>query len=171
MAGDMPDREELIRQGIERFKRGELRVYRPLPSLPSPKLNRQRKVKLVFWALFLILTVICLWILKEPHNAELQPEIRAAADRQHEACSSASIICQQFVRLRIPTPATAKFGPPTEEICDAAADGSVIIGSYVDSQNLSGATVRQKFACAVKPSGGDRWKLIRLEFLPWQVGG
>lgn len=64
---------------------------------------------------------------------------------------------QNFVKLKLLCPATAKF--PAAEA--KAVDGQWAVSSHVDSQNAQGATVRTYWLAMLENQGGE-FKLIDL---------
>ncbi len=78
---------------------------------------------------------------------------------------SAFVMCKQFVTERLKSPSTAVFptygsdGTITVRLSDVA----FISNAYVDSQNGFGATVRTKYACTVRHTGGANWRLDDLK--------
>jgi hypothetical protein len=71
-------------------------------------------------------------------------------------------VCQDFVRDKLPSPASALF--PAFEDADVfdLTGGQVRALGHVDSQNRYGAMIRSTFNCTVTPLGGTRWKLDSL---------
>lgn len=78
----------------------------------------------------------------------------------------AHIMCKDFVKDKLTSPGSAIFSDEyTHEVMN---DGvTFVIGSDVDSQNIMGATLRTRYACAIKYVGGEgeAWKLVKLKFV------
>jgi hypothetical protein len=70
-------------------------------------------------------------------------------------------MAERFVSERLACPATARFSPtPAIE-----RDGNTWrVTSYVDSQNLFGATVRRHWTVTVKAHGLGQWELLNLDW-------
>lgn len=90
------------------------------------------------------------------------------AERKREAWA----IARQFVEDRLVSPGTADYGSVWKGTHQSAQDAVTIVegehGGYqvcgwVDSQNALGATVRTHFVAWLKPTSGEKWKLISLD--------
>jgi hypothetical protein len=80
--------------------------------------------------------------------------------------------CQTFISYQVNTPRTLQF--PWRFSNDVAlqvsVNGTYEISGWFDSENDSGATVRQHHACSVRWLGMDLgWGLRSLEISPWVV--
>lgn len=78
----------------------------------------------------------------------------------------AAIQCQDFVRNRLNSPATADFPFLDREVRSEGNETYFVI-SYVDSQNGFGATIRSDFNCRIRYAGGEdadirNWELVDL---------
>ncbi len=73
------------------------------------------------------------------------------------------VFCQYLVESKLVSPKTAKFQFAGADKIKITTDGVYLINSYVDSQNLFGATVRTNFHCrlAVK---NDKFIVLDLRF-------
>lgn len=74
-------------------------------------------------------------------------------------------MCQQFVKGRLRSPASADFPWAHAGRVTALGGGQYRIRSYVDAQNAFGAEVRTDFVCTVQRSSG-RWQLVNLDMNP-----
>lgn len=71
----------------------------------------------------------------------------------------AEAICQQFVKERLKSPGTADFGDETT----TEAGGEWTVTGSVDSENLFGGTVRNRYTCVARPRpDGKLWDLVSL---------
>jgi hypothetical protein len=77
--------------------------------------------------------------------------------------TGAVVVCRDFVRERLKAPSTAVFPRQATDSAVRLADGSVSVRAAVDSQNGFGAQIRTRYACTVRPSGGNRWTLAALD--------
>lgn len=87
-------------------------------------------------------------------NNERTPE-EAEKARIGIVVSSAYDAAKQEMKLQLKSPSTAEFPSPYDEgpKCKVNDNGSVIIQSFVDSQNSFGATIRTNFRCTVNQAG------------------
>lgn len=77
----------------------------------------------------------------------------------------ACLICRQFVEDRLIAPGFAKWPHCWENIIGFDEESkSWDVASYVDSQNSFGALLRSQYICEVEHLGGDKWRLLALEF-------
>lgn len=100
------------------------------------------------WAIGIgaVLVAICGWAaLKGPAH---HPE-DSGADAEHA--------CQELVKDRLKSPASAKFSGLSHT---GTGDEYTVTGS-VDSQNSFGALMRSDFVCTVR-ANGDSWHLVSL---------
>lgn len=77
----------------------------------------------------------------------------------------AYVQCGEFVKRRLPTPATADFPSDADDRTVTVAPQVYRVASYVDYQNTFGATVRADFTCTVRDVAGT-WHLDALTFTP-----
>jgi hypothetical protein len=75
----------------------------------------------------------------------------------------AFVMCNQFVKDRLRSPASADFASVTSAVINQVSGDEWTVQSHVDSQNGFGAMLRTKFTCTLKPAGGDRWQLVDLK--------
>ncbi len=70
-------------------------------------------------------------------------------------------VCEQFVKDRLKSPATADFSDT-----DATSNGSEAwtVTGAVDSENGFGALIRNTYVCTVHHTSGDNWHLDDLQF-------
>lgn len=75
----------------------------------------------------------------------------------------AFVFCKDFVRDRLKSPSTADF--PFRRTTSDLGNNTYVITSYVDSQNLFGATVRSHWSCKIRHRATeDAWELLDLKF-------
>ena len=72
---------------------------------------------------------------------------------------SAQAVCEEFVKDRLKSPATADFSD--EERLQMSETVFVVTGS-VDSENGFGALIRNNFTCRVRYAGDENWHLVRM---------
>lgn len=84
---------------------------------------------------------------KQSHEIEMTRESRLVSN----AYDAAKI----EMKLNLKSPSTAEFASPYNEgvKCKINDDKSIIIQSFVDSQNSFGATMRTNFRCTVSQNG------------------
>ncbi len=107
-------------------------------------------------------------------EAEKQEEAREELEKE-DLSSMAFIICQQYTKQNLASPASADF-PFLPTDVRGFKSQSYIIQTYVDSQNKFGAMLRTQILCKVKYKGltanGNEtadirnWELIELAFDP-----
>lgn len=75
-------------------------------------------------------------------------------------------VCQQFVKDRLRSPASAEFRNFFEDdgevVVTGTGDGPYTVRSSVDSQNGFGAMLRSDFTCTVSYAGDSDWRLVDL---------
>lgn len=84
---------------------------------------------------------------------------RIEPQRKHAAIFA---VVQDSIAARLVAPASAKFGEP--RINRAPQDRWTVSG-FVDSQNTSGAMLRQSYRAEVTEGGGGVLKVLDLQFL------
>jgi hypothetical protein len=73
---------------------------------------------------------------------------------------SAESACNDFVRSRLKSPATAHFNADTT----TNVGSTYTVSGTVDSANGFGAQLRSSFTCTMTDTG-DKWHLVNLEFV------
>lgn len=104
-----------------------------------------------------ILTGVCALIIRSgdgPGTRQLEPR---------DIPLGASAACSEFVSRKLISPATEKFAPYDPKEVSVVGPNRFRVTSYVDSQNLFGAVIRQNFTCEVEFKGGDQWVLLHLD--------
>ena len=72
---------------------------------------------------------------------------------------------QEFVLRKLITPSTAKFQTPSQARVTKTSDNQYVITSYVDAQDLSGASIRKNYECIFKyEPENSRWSLVEMNF-------
>lgn len=87
-------------------------------------------------------------------------------NRGTDDASSAYYVSEKFVRSKLIAPTTARF--PNQYIerdsCGVyGTNGRYTAWGYVDSENVFGAKVRQKWVTAVQSLGDNKWQLKYLK--------
>jgi hypothetical protein len=86
--------------------------------------------------------------------------------REHDSVA-AWVMCQEFVKRNLKSPASADFGgilsgdfqdPTTHAI--HMGDGVYECNGFVDAQNSFGAQIRNEFGVTIQYMGSDNWKLL-----------
>lgn len=75
---------------------------------------------------------------------------------------SAQYICEEFVKDRLKSPATADF---SDEDRSRSGPRTWVVSGSVDSENGFGAMIRNTFTCKVRYTGDDNWRLVSLSGL------
>ena len=77
---------------------------------------------------------------------------------------NAKYACEQYIKPRLTSPSTAKFGDygTTAEAVTALPNGTYRVVGYVDAQNAFGGTLRKNYVCEVL-IGGGRTRITSLE--------
>jgi hypothetical protein len=70
--------------------------------------------------------------------------------------------CQGFVRTQLKPSGPVTFAPIRRRTVRRYADGRVYVHSHADAPNAAGRIVEIRFACTLRPLGGDRWDLESL---------
>lgn len=77
---------------------------------------------------------------------------------------SAQLMCENhFVKDRLLAPASAKFSPDAETKTVSLGDDRWTVTGYVDSQNVYGAMLRNRYTCTVKYLGKDTYRAESVE--------
>lgn len=108
-------------------------------------------------------------IIEEEPKIVVEPEVQEIIEPKEKIFGSkggAIVYCQNLVKNKLISPATAKF--PWNSVVDvfpAETNTTYHVLSYVDSQNRFGATLRTYFKCKLKSTGNDfeGWEVIDLE--------
>lgn len=81
------------------------------------------------------------------------------ASPDHGDASTAQLMCENhFVKDRLLAPASAKFSPDSETQAVSLGDERWTVTGYVDSQNVYGAMLRNRYTCTVRYLGKDTWR-------------
>lgn len=77
---------------------------------------------------------------------------------------NAKYACEQYIKPRLTSPSTAKFGDygTTADAVTALPNGTYQVVGYVDAQNAFGGTLRKNYVCEVL-IGGGRTRVTSLE--------
>jgi hypothetical protein len=67
--------------------------------------------------------------------------------------------CQGFVRTQLKASGPVTFAPIRGRTVRRYADGRAYVRSHADAPNAAGRVVEIRFACTLRPLGGDRWTL------------
>jgi hypothetical protein len=70
--------------------------------------------------------------------------------------------CQGFVRAQLKAQGPVTFAPLRRRTVRRYADGRVYVRSHADAPNAAGRLVEVRFACTLRPLGGNRWDLESL---------
>lgn len=79
------------------------------------------------------------------------------------------VMAQQFVKQKLKSPRSAKFPWSFDDFNVYQLEGegyesTYEVESWVDSQNIYGAMIRQKFTVRIQDQGADKWRLLHIEF-------
>jgi hypothetical protein len=96
-----------------------------------------------------------------PGGASRSSSVPAKPSRTRQV-AAATLACQEQVRARLKSPATAQF-PPFPEV-RGNEQGLAMVISHVDSQNSFGALLRTQWICEVDVSDPDRPNVKRVVF-------
>ena len=101
-------------------------------------------------------------------NKPYSPDFSTTKGKK-EFSSKAWIISQSFIKQKLISPSTANFPLYDYSFSEPKSDKSIIIKSYVDSQNNFGAIVRKTFYINIKYNSGDwadptNWIVLNIEF-------
>ena len=88
---------------------------------------------------------------------------RDSADVERDRKIEAYVMCENFVKDRLRSPASAEFPGSREATIQPVSEGDYEVSAYVDSQNGFGAMIRTRFTCTVKPLPNDKWRLVDLK--------
>jgi hypothetical protein len=96
----------------------------------------------------------------------------AEPDPNRDRDAEAFVMCQEPVRARLLSPASADFPFLDHETVRLGDGHRYRVRSYVDSQNRYGAMLRTHFTCVIEYRGGGdwpdpvNWKVIELDLQP-----
>ena len=96
-------------------------------------------------------------------GAEKEEAERPEEEGPRDYSSVAMRICNDLIRKRLKSPSTADFPWTPEKIEANPENGVYVIGSYVDSQNGFGATIRTRFECKLERDPQDGWDLLDMK--------
>ena len=122
-------------------------------DLPQNTL-KNTKIK---WALgALVVTGIAglLFHLQSRRTDSINPEILAAVAATPDRRLALSH-CQDAVRERLKSPASARFAGYGDKTVNVIGDNPWIVGGVVDSQNSFGALLRSRYQCIIKREGSS----------------
>lgn len=91
------------------------------------------------------------------NSKSLQSEIMQSENLQQ---SNAKFECQEKVKRLLKTPSTAKFPSILEHNFTNLGNATIRVDSYVDAQNLFGATVRNNWTCTIDLTDYDTKSLV-----------
>lgn len=79
------------------------------------------------------------------------------------------VMAQQFVKQKLKSPRSAKFPWSFDDfkVYQLAGEGyesTYEVESWVDSQNIYGALIRQRFTARMQDQGNEKWQLLHIEF-------
>lgn len=106
----------------------------------------RRGVKLAIGA---VLVCAALGVVSSLLGVEEKRPAPPAPPKPHASDLGAWSACRRFVLARIATPKTAEFQDWLHARYEKPSGGTYVVRSYVDAQNLFGATVRTRFVCMV----------------------
>lgn len=94
--------------------------------------------------LAMVVVVIIYYAVNEDETARPDPNL-----------FSALYACEQYIKPRLTSPSTAKFGinGTTAEAVTAFPNGTYGVVGYVDAQNAFGGTLRKNYVCEVVVGG------------------
>jgi hypothetical protein len=109
-------------------------------------------------ATLIFLTIFVYFALNRDSSSSNKPE---------NLTNMALIQCQNFVTQQLRSPASADF-PFSDFESNISTDNLYIIRSYVDAQNGFGATIRTRWRCKARYTGGEEadqrnWTLVDLQ--------
>jgi hypothetical protein len=102
----------------------------------------------------------CLWIFGILVAVVIIISLLSKALPDHGDAYSAQMSCEKFAKDRLLSPSSAKFSPDAETKAVSLSDERWTITGYVDSQNVYGAMLRNRYTCTVKYLGEDKWHLV-----------
>lgn len=102
-----------------------------------------------------------------PDTPSARPPASPAAGRSHsdDKKRDAWLMAEQFVKDRLRSPSTAEFRGKglfgeSQDYRQCVRDlggNRYRVAGWVDAQNAFGATLRSRFTCTLRSTGGDRW--------------
>lgn len=162
------------------------RLETDLPASPVRQAGRQpsRKDRVLCYTLAVVIFLaivgpVVYWIgrltfFAVDKGTETLSSISKAIDASEQkrklvGCKSDAWVCaRSFVRRRLACPSTADFGYQlSDKVVRDLGGGYYYVNAFVDSQNLFGAKVRNRFVLILQHIRDDRYKLVSgPEFYP-----
>lgn len=86
-------------------------------------------------------------------------------DRPDHDPITAFVMSEEFVKRKLKAPDSAKFPSFEDSFVRDLGNGVYEVTAYVDAQNSFGATLRNRFYCKLRHTGGDNWMADSVEIL------
>jgi hypothetical protein len=136
--------------------------HSPQPLDAQTLVERRRRRRAV---LILAPILVVAWMIYA-YRVQNQPvEVKRPPSRH--GTLSAQVMCQNFVKRLLVSPASAEFSHGSELIARRVVDSTYVVDGYVDSQNAFGATLRRRYHCQTSYVGGGTWRPDSVSFSPW----
>lgn len=131
----------------------------PRPEAPEPPKRNPKHTAIGCVSILAVLVVIGIAVAAATDDSDSKPSGETAA----------AVMCEDFVKQRLKSPATANFPGVTDadyattKVLSDTKPWKYQVTGVVDSQNGFGATVRSNYVCTVSTKDNDTWTLNDLD--------